>query len=200
MRFIGITGGVGSGKSRILQYIKEHYDARIYLADQVAMELQRKGAVCFPALVNLLGEDILGADGEIDRPAMAAKIFGDPDLLLQVNDIVHPAVREFLLQKLEEARRDGVELFFVEAALLIECGYKSLVDEMWVIFAKKDVREKRLAKDRGYSPEKIENIMKSQLSEEEFLQEADVVIENSGTLEEAFLQIREKLEGYKWHN
>lgn len=199
MQFIGITGGVGAGKSSILQYIREHYDARIYLADQVAMELQQKGARCYEPLIELLGTEILGDNEEINRPAMAAKIFDNPALLEQVNEIVHPAVREYLLEQVAKAREEEVELFFVEAALLIECGYKELVDEMWVIYANRETRKKRLAKDRGYSLEKINNIMNSQLTEEAFLAGADFVIDNSGELDDSYAQIRKKLEAYAWH-
>lgn len=194
MYFIGITGGVGSGKSRILEYISENYEAKIYLADQVAMELQKQGGEVFKSLVKLLGKEIVGEDGEIDRKAMAAVIFASPMLLEQVNQIVHPAVRKYLLSEVKKARREGVKLFFVEAALLIECGYKELVDELWVIYANREVREKRLMENRGYSLEKIHQIMDSQLSEEAFLEAADFVIDNSGFIDEAIECVRKKLE------
>ena len=127
--FIGITGGVGAGKSAILAYIKKHYRCEIYLADEVAHEVKEPGTVCYKRLVDLLGAGILAKDGQIDRAAMAAKIFADASLLEQVNGIIHPAVREYLLERLEAAERNSdVELFFVEAALLIEAGYKELVD------------------------------------------------------------------------
>jgi len=197
MYFIGITGGVGSGKSSVLAYIKDHYDARIYLADQVAMDLQRKGTDVYDKLVKLLGTSILNDDGEIHRPSMANVIFGNPKLLEKVNAIVHPAVREFLLSEYKRAMEEGVALFFVEAALLIECGYKEIVDELWVIYASREVREKRLMENRGYSLEKIHSIMDSQLSEEAFLAAADFVIDNSNTLEEACESIRKKLEAMK---
>ena len=130
---------------------------------------------------------------------MAEKIFRDENLLEQVNAIVHPAVQEFLLEKIREAGQEGrTELFFIEAALLIECGYGDIVDEMWYIYAEEGMRRQRLWESRGYSPEKIEQIMGSQLTEEAFRAGSDFVIDNSGAPEESFRQIRRRLEGYTW--
>lgn len=199
MRLIGITGGVGAGKTTILEYIREHYLCRIYLADEVAHAVKEPGQPCYEALVSLLGRDILEEDGHIHRGRMAERIFRDEGLLERVNAIVHPAVQDFLLERIREARQEGqTELFFIEAALLIECGYGDIVDEMWYIHASEDVRRKRLEQSRGYSPEKIEQIMENQLTEDEFRRGSDFVIDNSKAPEESYRQIRRRLEGYTW--
>lgn len=199
MKFIGITGGVGAGKTEVLNYIRKHYKCEIYLADRVAELLQEPGTECFKALVELLGEGIKTPEGRLDRKQMAAKIFADPKLLKQVNGIVHPAVKDFLLERLEEARASGeTELFFVEAALLIEAGYRALVDELWYIYADETVRRLRLEQERGYSPEKTAQIMASQLQEEKFRENCDFVIDNSGSLTESYKQIDRKLEAFTW--
>lgn len=199
MKFIGITGGVGAGKSQVLAYIKEHYLCEIYLADEVAHLVKLPGTKCFKQLVELLGEDVLGADGDIDKGKMADKIFGNDELLGQVNAIVHPAVKDYLLEHLEQAKQSKkVELFFVEAALLIEGGYKNLVDELWYVYAQKKVRKERLKSTRGYSEEKIRRIMGNQLSEIAFRKNCDFVIDNSKELTDTFRQIDKKLEGYTW--
>ena len=183
MRFIGITGGVGAGKTEILKYIGQHYKCEIYLADDIGHKVKEPGTEGYQALVELLGRDILRADGQIDKPSMAAKIFADPALLEKVNQIIHPAVKKYLADRLAEARAKGdVELFFVEAALLIENGFGEVVDEMWY----------------GYTPEKIDRIMSSQLSENEFRKHCDFVIDNSDSLENSYRQIRQKLEAYTW--
>ena len=199
MRFIGITGGVGAGKTEILKYIGQHYKCEIYLADDIGHKVKEPGTEGYDALVGLLGRDILDTDGQINRAAMAARIFADEALLEQVNAIIHPAVKKYLADRLTEAREKGsVELFFVEAALLIENGFDKIVDEMWYIYAREEVRRRRLSDSRGYTPEKIERIMASQLSEEEFRKHCDFIIDNSDSLEDSYRQIRQKLEAYSW--
>lgn len=217
MIVIGITGGVGCGKSSLLSYIEEHYNARILLADEAAHEVQEPGTDCYHKLVELLGRGILaeeepagakepdsaeetggteetgGAEASeppIDRKKMAAAIFGDPELLAAVNGLIHPAVREMIEAEIEKERAAGVrDFFFVEAALLIECGYDEVVDEMWYIYCDPDERRRRLKASRGYSDEKIDSILKSQLSHEAFLAGTDVMIDNSGTPQESFAAI-----------
>ena len=199
MRFIGITGGIGAGKSELLGYIGKHYKCEIYLADEVAHLVKRPGTECFNQLVALLGEDVLAGDGQIDKAKMANKIFADEAILKQVNDIVHPAVKTYLLEHLEQARALGeTELFFVEAALLIEAGYAELVDEMWYVFAAEEVRARRLRESRNYTEEKIRSIMKQQLTEDIFRKHCDFVIDNSKTLEDSYRQIDKKLEAFTW--
>lgn len=197
--FIGITGGIGAGKSEIIQYIARHYQCEIYLADEVAHLVKEPGTACYDALLQLLGQDIVSPDGRIDRRKMAERMFGDEELLGKVNDIIHPAVRDFLLERLEKARAKAEkELFIVEAALLIECGYGRLVDEMWYVYADEKIRRERLKTVRGYSDEKIDSIMGSQLSEQKFRENCDFVIDNSGSLEDSYRIIDKKLEAYSW--
>lgn len=199
MRLIGITGGVGAGKTEILSYIREHYSCRIYLADEVARNIQQPGQPCYEKIVALLGEGILTKEGRIDRGKMAARIFLEKALLEKVNAIVHPAVRQYLEAAVQEAReQQETELFFIEAALLIENGYRDFVDEMWYIYAEPGIRQERLEKNRGYSREKIRQIMASQLSEDAFRNNCDFVIDNSGSLEETYSRIRKRLEAYTW--
>ena len=201
MRLIGITGGVGAGKSEILSFIRKHYNCKIYLADEVAHLVQQPGERCYEEIVTLLGEEILSDDGTIHRGKMAETIFKDEALLSRVNAIVHPAVKQYLVKAVSEAMKEGtVELFFIEAALLIECGYKDFVDEMWYIYASDEVRRKRLMQSRGYSPDKITRIMESQLTDALFRENADFVIDNSGTLTEAYNRIKERLEAYTWQD
>ena len=197
MRFIGITGGIGAGKSEILGYIEKHYKCEIYLADQVAHLVKQPGTKAYRELVELLGQEVLAGDGSIDKAAMAGRIFARPDLLERVNDIIHPAVKEYLMERLEDARAKGrTELFFVEAALLIEGGYLALVDEMWYIYADESVRRERLGRTRGYSQDKITQIMSRQLTEDHFRKYCDFVIDNGGNLEDSFAQVDRKLADY----
>lgn len=200
MKIIGVTGGVGSGKTELLHYIEKNYRCRILLADEASHEVMQKGGRIYEPLVALLGSSVLDSSGEINRKEMAARIFSQEELLGKVNALIHPAVREYILEAVAEEREkaaagaeDAVDYFFLEAALLIECGYRSVVDEMWYIYCDLAVRRERLKKSRGYSDEKIDSILSSQLTEVEFRSGSDVVIDNSGNLEDAYRQIREAL-------
>lgn len=200
MKIIGVTGGVGSGKTELLHYIEKNYRCRILLADEASHEVMQKGGRIYEPLVALLGSSVLDSGGEINRKEMAARIFSHEELLGRVNALIHPAVREYILEAVAEEREkaaagaeDAVDYFFLEAALLIECGYRSVVDEMWYIYCDLAVRRERLKKSRGYSDGKIDSILSSQLTEAEFRSGSDVVIDNSGNLEDAYRQIREAL-------
>lgn len=194
MKVIGITGGVGCGKSAILKKLKEKYSCFIFLADDAAKELEKKGNACYESLVELLGENVLGEDREIIPSKMAEAVFENPSLLEKVNAIVHPAVKKYILDSIEEKKNDGLyEYFFLEAALLIECGYNEVVDEMWYIFAEEKTRRMRLKNSRGYTDEKIDSIMKSQLSEAEFKAGSDFTVDNSGDIDNTMSQIYKRL-------
>lgn len=184
MYVIGITGGVGAGKSAVLQILKDEVECEIIRADDVANELKLKGHTCYDKIVELLGEEVLGADGEIDRNLMSMIVFEDDYLMKQVEQILHPAVKRYITEKIDEKRREGkIKYLFIEAALLIEDGYKQICDEFWYIYASVATRTKRLMQNRGYSLQKIESIMDKQLSEAEFRKNCECVIDNDGDLE-----------------
>lgn len=194
MKVIGITGGVGAGKSCILSYLQERTSCRLIMADQVAHRLEEPGGICYEQIVSLLGRQILSEDGRIDKGKMAAEIFGDKELLAQVNRIVHPAVKRYIVEAIEQERQARrIDYLFLEAALLIEDGYGQIVDEMWYIHTDEKVRRDRLKASRGYTDEKIDSIMRGQLPAEEFSKHCVVVLDNSGTLESVYRQIDEKL-------
>lgn len=198
MKTIGITGGIGAGKSQVLSYIKERYCCRIILADEVAHLVKEPGQPCYQALVQLLGMEILENDNTIDKKKMAAIIFADKLLLEAVNRIIHPAVKEYITNAIDtEKRENKLDFLFVEAALLIEEGYGRLVDELWYIYAQIPVRRVRLKESRGYSDELIDSILVRQLSDETYRENCQIIIDNSGSLEETYRQIKEKLEGYQ---
>lgn len=197
MKVIGITGGVGSGKSALLAYIKEKYNCRVLLADEAAHKVKEPGQPCYERLTALLPGNVLDEDGSINKGRMAAEIFSSKELLMAVNAIIHPAVKEYILSEIAaERERGAVSFFFLEAALLIENGYLDIVDEMWYIYAAQEVRRQRLYSSRNYSEEKIDGIMSSQLSEEEFRKHCGTVIDNTGAFEDACRQIDVKLGEY----
>lgn len=194
MKLIGVTGGVGAGKSQVLDFLSSHCNCRILLADDVGNEVKLPGQDCYGQLVELLGEEVLDADGRIDKGKMAARIFADRKLLAEVNEIIHPAVKRYIVKEVEKERKAGrAAFFFLEAALLIEEGYGQIVDELWYIHADEEIRRRRLKESRGYTDERIDRIFASQLPEEEFRRYCTRVIENNGDLQETCLQLEEAL-------
>lgn len=193
MEFIGITGGVGAGKSEILRYIRENYNAKILLADEVAHDLMKPGRECYDKIVKAFpGEDIFTEDGQFDGGKLAEVIFSDDEKRERMNRIVHPAVKEEILGIYQKEKEKGKFSYFIlEAALLIEEGYDKICDRLWYIDTGREIRRQRLKRSRGYSDEKIDSIFNSQLSEEECRKHAALVIDNNGTLEETIYQVRQ---------
>ncbi|WP_022775509.1 dephospho-CoA kinase [Butyrivibrio sp. AE2015] len=195
---IGITGGVGAGKSTLLSYIKDNYNCLVILSDDVANDIKKKGFPAYDALVEALGRGILSEDGEIDKALMAKAIFNDKNKLKTVNNILHPAVNQYIINIVDDERKRGVyDFVFVEAALLIENGYDKIVDEMWYVYADEDTRRKRLKASRGYSDQKVTEIFNSQLSDESFREHCAFTIDNSGEDRKAFSEIDNRLKLWK---
>lgn len=199
MKFIGITGGVGAGKSAILEYIAADYNAKVMLADEIAHDLMMPGTKCYDTIkAEFAEEQIFLADGNIDRPRMAQVIFNDAGKRERMNGIVHPAVKDYILEIYREEQEKGeLEYLILEAALLIEEHYDEICDELWYIYTSEENRRQRLKENRGYSDEKIDTIFKSQLTEEVYRKYCKVVIDNNHEPEAAFLQIRQQLDEEK---
>lgn len=180
MKIIGITGGVGSGKSRVLSYIEETFPAMICQADHVAWEIQMPGQQCYQEIVEHFGNGILNEDLTINRKSLGQIVFHNEKELLALNAITHPAVKKEIKERIEREKEAGTELFVLEAALLIEEHYDEICDELWYIYTDEAIRRQRLKESRQYTDEKIDAIMASQLSEEVFRKNCDRVILNSG--------------------
>lgn len=193
MPVIGITGGVGSGKSKVLEELGTSHCAVICQADDVARELQQKGRQCYEAIVDVFGRGILDTSGEIDRKKLAEIVFSDPVQLKALNKIVHPAVKQEILRRINQAEADDMMFFVIEAALLLEDNYDAVCDEVWYIYTDEDTRRMRLKESRGYSDEKIDSIMKNQMDEQLFFSRCDRTINNSGCFENTKQQINKIL-------
>ncbi len=189
MKIIGITGGVGSGKSRVLSYMKEQFGAVICQADHVAWALQEPGQRCHMEIIERFGNDILNEDGTINRKKLGQIVFRDKKQLLVLNGIMHPAVKETIVETIQSEKEKGTSYFVLEAALLLEDDYNQICDELWYIYADEKIRRLRLKESRAYSDEKIDAIMASQLSEATFREKCQVMIDNSGDFEDTCSQI-----------
>lgn len=183
MRVIGLTGGIASGKSLVAQWLAER-GAVIIDADSVGHEAYRRGTETYRAVVDAFGPEVVGPDGEIDRKALGAKVFADPTARRRLEEIVWPAMRRMMEERLAELRAQGTPVAVLEAALLIEADWLPLVDEVWLVTASPETARRRLMERNGLTPEQAEARLRSQLSNEKRRAYADVVIENDGTLEE----------------
>ena len=189
MKTIGITGGVGSGKSQILQILREEYQAQVILADEVAHLLMEPGQAGYQSVIQALGTSFLEPDGQIDRKKLAEVIFHDPSALETMNKIIHPMVWLYIQNEIHASTAD---LVVIEAALMYK-EQSSMYDEIWYVYTSEENRIKRLAESRGYSREKSLSIMENQTSERFFRSLADVVIDNNGSLDDTRKQIEKHL-------
>lgn len=194
MKVIGITGGVGAGKSAILGYLKEEYGAVVIEADKVGHLLMEPGKACYNSIVEKFGKSILNEDHTINRGKLGGIVFADSKLLDVLNKIIHPGVKSYIISEIEKEKTSAnTRYFVVEAALLLEDHYDVICDELWYIHTDETVRAKRLKETRGYDDEKIAGIMANQKSPEEFKSGCQVVIDNSGDLADTYRQIDKQL-------
>lgn len=195
MRFIGITGGVGAGKSELLAYLRSKPGVRVMLADEIAHLLMEPGQTCYYEIVEHFSEEkILNEDLTFNRNALADRIFSDKAKREELNAIVHPAVKKYVLEQYNKEKKEGrTEFLFLEAALLIEEHYDEICDELWYVYTSEANRRQRLKASRGYTDEKVDAIMASQLPEEEFRRVCRITIDNNGSVEQLYEQIEEGL-------
>ncbi len=193
MYIIGVTGGIGAGKSRVLDYLEGAHDAVIVRLDDVSREMLAVGGACYEDAIRLFGEEIRGADGELNRSLIAKRIFEREELREALDALIHPAVKTWVQERIEKERKEGTALLVIEAALLIEDHYDAFCDEMWYIYADVNTRYSRLASSRGYDEARIRGTMARQLSEEEFRAGTDFEVDNSGDFAAAARAIDEHL-------
>ena len=194
MTVIGITGGIGCGKSTVCGYLKEKYDACVLMADDVGHDVMAPGGCAYDALKMLLGDEYILPDKTFDRKKIGNRAFKEPGLLEKMNAIIHPAVHESIIDTLSEAEKSGREFGVVEAALLIEAGYRDICSEYWYVYTDEELRIKRLMASRDITEEKARDVMKRQLSEDEFRKNCEFVVLNNNDFKETAKQIDERIE------
>ncbi len=179
---IGLTGGIGTGKSEAARHMVA-LGAKLIDADVVGHEAYRPQAEAWTRVVEAFGEGILGPDNEIDRRSLGAIVFSDPEQLARLNVIMHPLMAGMVQDRIDTHRDGGTGVVVVEAALLFEAGWNSLVQEVWVTDSPVDVVVERLALRNGMNEEEARRRVSSQMSREERLERADFVIDNSADVE-----------------
>ncbi len=193
MYIIGVTGGVGCGKSEVLRYLSEKWDVRILQLDLIGHTLLEPDSPCYKRIADLFGPAAVKADGTLDRSVIGGRVFRDEAMRQALDDILHPEIRRKTAAILEQLKGEGVPAAAVEAALLLEAKYDEICDETWYIYADESVRTRRLILSRGYSEERIRGMMAAQMKEEEFRAACSAVIDNSGTFERTERQIDSRM-------
>jgi dephospho-CoA kinase len=183
MKVIGLTGGIGSGKSTVAKFMAE-LGATILELDKVGHQAMKSGSDVWRRLVDEFGEAIIAADGEIDRSRLGNIVFNDSSTLERLSNIIHPEIDKIIAVKLDEYRRRGIDYIVLEAAARLDTDRSSQVDEIWTTVAPDDVVLKRLADRSRFSEEETRARIRAQLPDEERIKQADVVIDTDCSLDE----------------
>lgn len=189
MHIIGLTGGIASGKSTVAEFFRER-GAPVIDADLLGHRTYEPGTATFAAVVAAFGDDVVAADGTIDRRALGGKVFGQPEEMARLTGIVWPGIRALASEELSALEVAGTRLAVLEAAVLLEAGWGDMTDEIWVTVADPDAAVARLAERNGLDEAAARARIDSQLSNAERVAAAGVVIENNGTREELAARVR----------
>jgi dephospho-CoA kinase len=181
MLVIGLTGSIGTGKSEAARQL-EILGASIISADQVGHEAYTPNTEAWEQVVVAFGDDILQDDKDIDRRKLGAIVFSDPSQLEKLNAIMHPRMARMVSDKIEVLRGQGVKVVVVEAALLFEAGWDTLVEEVWVTDSSEDIVVGRLKERNGLSEEEAKKRINSQMDRAERIERSDFVIDNSSDM------------------
>ncbi|MBO4695791.1 MAG: dephospho-CoA kinase [Lachnospiraceae bacterium] len=177
-KVIGITGGVGSGKSHVCKLIERHLGYPVIDSDSISKEQMEPGGTALKKVLETFGSQFANEDGTLNRSALADLVFNDPEKLKMLNAITHPAVIEEIKERIGEYAKKNIPFVFVESALACSAGYRSFCDELWAVTAPETVRRYRLMKGRGYTDEKIASLFSGQMPEEELKKLCDKEIVN----------------------
>ena len=194
MKVIGLTGGIGTGKSTVSAYLKQK-NIPVVDADQIAREITAPGSPVLDDIRALLGDDVFFEDGTMDRQKVASIIFSNQEILSAYEALTTAEAVRRCISELDEYRQQGIyDMAVLDAPLLFECGLESQTDEDWVVDADLEVRISRVMARDGISCQAIMDRIHRQMSSEKKREMADYVIDNSGSLDELHVQIDQLLE------
>ena len=179
MLVVGLTGSIGTGKSEATRILQE-LGAGIIYADQVGHEAYTPHTESWNEVVDAFGRDILQSNGEIDRGKLGAIVFSDSGQMAKLNGIMHPRIAGMVAEKIEQMRSQGIQVAVVEAALLFEAGWETLVDEVWTTASPLESVFQRLMSRNGLDEEEVRKRLASQMDIQDRLDRSDVVVDNSG--------------------
>lgn len=196
MKIIGLTGGIGSGKSTVARSLQEH-GFPIVDADLIAREIVEPGQPALAELAKEFGEDILNADGSLDRGLLASRAFTNKDTTQRLNNITHPRINQRTQELFDEARENGAEAVIYDMPLLIDKGLHKDMDATIVVHAAEHVRLERLTTKRGLDVDDVRRRINAQIDDETRKQHADILLDNNGTEEDLTQQIAQAVDKIK---
>ena len=179
MVIIGITGGIGAGKSLVLDIMKEEFGCYTLEADKLAHRLMEPGEEAYDKIVEYFGEDILLEDKTIDRVKLGNIVMTSSEALDSLNSFVHPAVKRYIIKDIEDRAAEGTEVYVLEAALLLQQNYDTICDEIWYIHAPVNIRLQRLIETRNMDKERAVSFIANQPDETFYSERADRILDNS---------------------
>ncbi|MCR5214454.1 MAG: dephospho-CoA kinase [Eubacterium sp.] len=199
-KVIGITGGIGAGKSLVLSILQKEFYAHIIEADRVAHILMKKGGLAYQEILDSFGNKILDKDtGEIDRKVLGSLVMQDSKKLEKLNNIVHPLVKKWILDDIDICKKAFIEsdedkfIYVIEAALLIQDNYGLICDELWYIHSSVDTRISRLVEKRGITLERASEFIKNQPGAEYYESNTNRKIDNDGQVDQLIKQVEKCL-------
>lgn len=188
MRKIGLTGGIASGKSTVATLLRD-MGITVIDADAIAHRIVEPGQPAWREIVDWLGVGVLTADEAIDRARLGEKVFADPDARKRLESIMHPKILTAIDEELSRCEKNGVQLVVLDVPLLYECGWQTQVDEVWLVYVTPEIQQSRLERRNRFTPEQAQARIRAQWSLDEKRARADVVIDNSGEIQETRQQI-----------
>lgn len=196
MKIIGLTGGIGSGKSTVARSLQEH-GFPLVDADLIAREIVEPGQPALAELTKEFGADILNADGSLDRGLLASRAFTNKDTTQRLNNITHPRINQRTQELFDEARENGAEAVIYDMPLLIDKGLHKDMDATIVVHAAEHVRLERLTTKRGLDADDVRRRINAQIDDETRKQHADILLDNNGTEEDLTKQIADAVDKIK---
>ncbi len=195
MQVIGLTGGIASGKSLVSEILRDEYEATVISGDELGHQAYLPDTDAWKDILARWGDDLMNPDTrEIDRRKLGAIVFADPAELTALNEITWPRIRALAEKTIADLREGGAKIAVLEAAIMIEAGWTDMCDELWVTEASEADAISRLQSRNGLTEEQAKQRINAQLSNEERADEADVLLQNTGTIEELRIRV-----GELWH-
>ena len=195
MQVIGLTGGIASGKSLVSEVLRDEYEATVISGDELGHQAYLPDTDAWKDILARWGDDLMNPETrEIDRRKLGAIVFADQEELKALNEITWPRIRTLAENRITELRESGVKIAVLEAAIMIEAGWTDMCDELWVTQASEADAIARLQSRNNLTEEQAKQRINAQLSNEARADEADVLLQNTGTIEELRIRV-----GELWH-